>query len=660
MFPRRVIPLIKSIKEVLPSRVWSTPSTENERLAVQLKTAAENFYKQQAMPVISTAISPTKYRDMQDSEQSHHEKEELEEKARLQLLAQKQAEKNFFASKRLLATRFRAQLKDQGNSAKSLILYAEQQREQRDVEKNKAQREVYNTQYQAIQSILNRGITHLFIPNRSTIAELVRKAADNLGLEVMIGFMKIDEHTPAVQAVAKENRIELDSYHNIDAIQKAALKLREERGALAYHPGIGFTAENKHVSQFCEDNDILFVGPSANCMEIFSKKTNAKDWAEKQGLTIPKSYHSHEQDTLESLTKAAEHIGFPVMLKMEVSGGGMGNRIAHNADELQQALNTLPSGSRLTMEEVIPDNAEHIELQFVIFNEKAYFLGVRGCSIQSLVGRFQKDAEYAETNPIHLKDMHNIADNVGPALHKTGYRGPITVEFLVTPDGKKYFIECNTRLQVEHPLTNYTSGIDIVKFGLEAILGRSPLPTLAKRFSHPDSRTIEKDIDDGLRRAVLNQSQKAIRQLRIKASRSLPNFPNEGETSSESINGKVTGTHVPKPSHKGYVQLGVQTGTELNYQDYALDNQIGAIYGYGATLEEATKNAIELAREFSIEINGVKETLNLEMLCFGLEYLQTHKLPETIGVGPLLTKKYAEHMQTINERETYTSRRPHC
>ena len=129
----------------------------------------------------------------------------------------------------------------------------------------------------------------------------------------------------------------------------------------------------------------------------------------------------------------------------------------------------------------------------------------------------------------------------------------------------------------------------------------------------------------------------------------------------EAIKGKVTRIQTPAPSAKGYVQLGVQAGTTLNYQDHALDNQIGTVYGYGKTLEEATQHAIELAREgFAIEINGVKEPLNLEMACFALEHLQTHQQRECIDIGPVLARKYAEHMQTMNEREAYTSRRPHC
>lgn len=645
---------MKNVSKIPSIKIWYEQSEHSFQSLEKFRLALREYQKQKSIPLPSTYVSPAKWRDPMEADQANNEKNALESAYQAQVWRFKEAEKQFFLQRKKALTLLQTELKFKNLTPAYLEALALQRDQSAKATKNPLQQSIYKLQYQAVQSILNNGVTTLFIPNRLMIASLIKEAAERIGLEVIIGHQAIDKFTPAIAASADENKFELKSYHDVEEIQQKALEIAEQRGKLAFHPGIGFTAENKDVAEFCEKNGIQFIGPSSKCMDIFSNKAHAKEWVKKMGLTIPKSYHSSEKDTLETLTKAARNIGYPIMLKIQkLGGGGTGNRIAHNDEDLAQAFSTLSSRGDLTMEAVIQD-AEHIELQFVIEKERARYLGARNCSV---VIRFQKFIERSETNRSHLTKGMLFAEIIGPGLHRMGYRGPITAEFLVTKDGHWYFIECNTRLQVEHPITNHTAKVDLVEYGLKAVLGRSYTHELARVYSHPASNNVESDIAKGLMHAVL--TQKPIRQIRISASDTLIDTPKEGELFFAPLKGKITHLDIPQKSEKGYVQLGIQNGTELDYQSNALDPQIGAVYGFGKTQAEADKHAIELARQLVVHINGQKHPLNLEFACFALEYINTHRIPERIETGHYLAKKYVEHCRVPTQDVEY-SLRPGC
>ncbi len=314
----------------------------------------------------------------------------------------------------------------------------------------------------------------ILIANRGEIAVRVLRACHEMGIAAVVVYSdvdraslhvrKADEAYPIGPAAASE------SYLNIGKILEVAAR----SGADAIHPGYGFLSENPKFAQACADAGVKFIGPTAAAMEAMGSKTRARQAVEKAGVPfVPGS--SRGLESFEQAAEVAEKIGYPVMLKAAAGGGGKGMRLVHAEMELQSALDAARSEAERSFgdDEVYIEkaiiNPRHIEMQ-VLADEhgNTVYLGERECSLQR---RHQKVLEEAPS-PIVDAEMRRrmgvVAVRVAEAAH---YTNAGTVEFLVDQQKNFYFLEMNTRLQVEHPVTELITGLDLVHLQIRIAAG---------------------------------------------------------------------------------------------------------------------------------------------------------------------------------------------
>ena len=317
----------------------------------------------------------------------------------------------------------------------------------------------------------------ILIANRGEIAVRVIRACREAGIRSVAVYSdvdraslhvrKADEAYPIGPATASE------SYLNIDKI----LDVARRSGAEAIHPGYGFLSENARFARACEQAAIKFIGPTAAAMEMMGSKTRARQEMEKAAIPfVPGS--SRGLDFAE-MHKLAGEIGYPVMLKAAAGGGGKGMRAVHAAAELRSAYDGARSEAKrafgddeVYLEKLIV-NPRHIEMQ-VLADEHGHtvYLGERECSVQR---RHQKVLEECPS-PIVTPEMRKAMGEVAVRVAQTaGYTNAGTVEFLVDQQRNFYFLEMNTRLQVEHPVTEIVTGLDLVHLQLQIASGE-PLP----------------------------------------------------------------------------------------------------------------------------------------------------------------------------------------
>jgi acetyl-CoA carboxylase biotin carboxylase subunit len=304
----------------------------------------------------------------------------------------------------------------------------------------------------------------VLIANRGEIALRVERACKELGIATVAVHSTADADAMHVrladEAVCIGPPSAAQSYLNIPQILSAC----EVTGADAVHPGYGFLAENARFAEILEEHNITFIGPTAEHIRIMGDKIRAKETA--AGLGIPVVPGSHGQLTSEAEAGSmAEEIGYPVLIKAAAGGGGRGMKVARTRAELAHALATARSESKaafgddtLYMEKYL-DQPRHIEVQVLADGAgDAVHLGERDCSLQR---RHQKIWEEAPSPALNEAERESIGETVAAAMRGLGYRGVGTVEFLYE-DGAFHFIEMNTRLQVEHPVTEMVTGIDLV------------------------------------------------------------------------------------------------------------------------------------------------------------------------------------------------------
>ena len=251
-----------------------------------------------------------------------------------------------------------------------------------------------------------------------------------------------------------------DSYLNIPALLTAC----EITGADAVHPGYGFLSENARFAEILEEHKITFIGPTSEHIRIMGDKIEAKETAKKLGIPVVPGSSGAVTSEIEAL-KVAKELGFPVLIKASSGGGGRGMKVATSAADLGVALSTARSeakaafGDDAVYIEKYLQKPRHIEIQ--VFGDgqgNAVHLGERDCSLQR---RHQKVLEEAPSPALNAAQRQKIGETVADAMRKIKYRGAGTVEFLYE-DGEFYFIEMNTRLQVEHPVTEMVTGLDLV------------------------------------------------------------------------------------------------------------------------------------------------------------------------------------------------------
>ncbi|GGD79738.1 acetyl-CoA carboxylase biotin carboxylase subunit [Croceicoccus mobilis] len=308
-------------------------------------------------------------------------------------------------------------------------------------------------------------IKRILIANRGEIALRVHRAAQEMGIETVAVHSTADADAMHVRLADHSVCIgppsATDSYLNIAAIISAA----EISGADAIHPGYGFLSENARFAEIVEAHDIAWIGPKPEHIRTMGDKVEAKRTAGALGLPLVPGSDGAVESAEEAL-KLAEEIGYPVLVKAASGGGGRGMKVVKNAEELPSQMSAARSeaksafGDDTVYIEKYLGNPRHIEFQvFGDGNGNAIHLGERDCSLQR---RHQKVLEEAPSPVISAEERERMGEICSKAMADMGYRGAGTIEFL-WENGEFYFIEMNTRLQVEHPVTEAITGLDLVR-----------------------------------------------------------------------------------------------------------------------------------------------------------------------------------------------------
>ena len=319
-----------------------------------------------------------------------------------------------------------------------------------------------------------RAFRKILIANRGEIALRIMRTARRLGYGVVAVYSDADRESLHVREADQAVRIgeaqPAQSYLNISAIVAAA----KSSGADAVHPGYGFLAENENFVQACHDADLVFIGPSPKAIKAMGNKAGAKEIMQAAGVPCVPGYQGKDQgDT--ALLVEANRIGFPVMIKAVAGGGGRGMRLVADASAFSDALRGARSEAQnafgdatVILERAIID-PRHIEIQ--VFGDafgNAIHLGERDCSVQRRHQKLIEEAPSPKVTPELRARMGSISVN---AIKSIGYQGAGTLEFLLDQNGDFYFMEMNTRLQVEHPVTEAITGLDLVELQLRVASG---------------------------------------------------------------------------------------------------------------------------------------------------------------------------------------------
>ncbi len=315
----------------------------------------------------------------------------------------------------------------------------------------------------------------ILIANRGEIALRIICACRELGIKTVAVYSEADEHSLHVRFADEDVCIgparSMDSYLNVPAIISAA----EITGADAVHPGYGFLSESAYLAEVCEACHIKFIGPFPNTIRLMGDKARARRAMKKAGVPVlPGSDGPVQGD--EQAIKVARELGYPVIIKAVAGGGGRGMRVVRGEDELPQALKTATREAEAAFGvgdvylEKYLESPRHIEIQVLgDHHGHVVHLGERECSIQR---RHQKLIEEAPSVALTEKQRRRLGATVVDAARAVQYANAGTFEFLMDKTGKFYFLEANTRLQVEHPVTEFVTGVDIVKEQILVAAGR--------------------------------------------------------------------------------------------------------------------------------------------------------------------------------------------
>ena len=334
----------------------------------------------------------------------------------------------------------------------------------------------------------------VLVPNRGEIAVRIARACREMGIRSILGHAAHDD----VRFVRRffDDSVPLGGYLDVGSVIDAA----RQCGADAIHPGYGFLSERSELAAACEEANLVFIGPRAQSIEAMGSKAHARHLMQRLGVPVVPGYDGDDQT---NLAAEAERIGFPVLVKASAGGGGKGMKIVRERGELQAQIESARreamkafGDDRLLLETYI-EEPRHVEFQ--IFGDadgNVVHLFERDCSIQR---RHQKVVE--ETPAPRYSDAlrQRMAEAAVAAARGVEYRNAGTVEFIVTPEGEFYFLEMNTRLQVEHPITEAVVGVDLVRAQIEVASGK-PLPwsqdALRQRGHAIEVRVYAEDPDD--------------------------------------------------------------------------------------------------------------------------------------------------------------------
>ncbi|MGE5583482.1 MAG: acetyl-CoA carboxylase biotin carboxylase subunit [Bacillota bacterium] len=428
----------------------------------------------------------------------------------------------------------------------------------------------------------------ILIANRGEIALRIIRACKELGIGTVAIYSEADREALHVHYAdeafcvgpAPGNR----SYLNIPNIISTATIA----GVDAIHPGYGFLAENARFAEICETHHIKFIGPPAAAIEKMGDKATAKQTMRDAGVPVIPGSQGIIKDDRELLEKA-EEIGFPVIIKASAGGGGRGMRVVHSADELLSAFHTAQSEAdaafgnpEVYMEKYI-EEPKHIEVQLLLDEHgNGIYLGERDCSVQR---RHQKVIEEAPSPAVTPELRRKIGETALQGAKKVGYANAGTVEFLLDKNGKFYFMEMNTRIQVEHPVTEMITGVDLVREQIKIAAGQ--------KLSYI-------------------QSEIAVRghaiECRINAEDPEKNFlPSPGRISMYHPSGGP-GIRVDSSAYEGFV-----------IPPY-YDSMIAKLIAWDDNREKAIARMIRALEEFQIE--GVKTTIPFHLEVLNNDYFK--------------------------------------
>ena len=416
----------------------------------------------------------------------------------------------------------------------------------------------------------------ILIANRGEIALRIQRACREMGIKTVAVHSEADAEAKYVKLADESVCIgpaqSALSYLNIPAIISAA----EVTDAEAIHPGYGFLSENADFAERVEQSGFVFIGPRPETIRLMGDKISAKDAMKASGVPcVPGSEGALSEDS-DEIVRAAKDIGYPVIIKAAGGGGGRGMRVVHTEAALLNAVSMTKNeaqtafGNPVVYMEKFLENPRHIEIQ-VLADEhgNAAFLGERDCSMQR---RHQKIIEEAPAPGLDPKLRDKIGERCAEACRKIGYRGAGTFEFLYEND-KFFFIEMNTRVQVEHPVTEMITGIDIVQEQIRIAAG------LKLSFRQKDVQLKGHSIE-----------------CRINAEDPYTFVPSPG---------RITVYHMPGGP-------GIRVDSHV-YQNYVVpqyyDSMVGKLIAYGATREQAIARMKTALSEMVIE--GIKTNVPL-------------------------------------------------
>ncbi|MBO8203623.1 acetyl-CoA carboxylase biotin carboxylase subunit [Prochlorococcus marinus] len=444
-------------------------------------------------------------------------------------------------------------------------------------------------------------VEKVLIANRGEIALRIVRSCRELGISTVAVFSTVDKKALHVQladeAVCVGDSLSNKSYLNIPNILAAATS----RGVDAIHPGYGFLAENDKFAEMCNDHGIVFIGPSPKAIRSMGDKSTAKETMEEVGVpTVPGS--KGLLSNVDEAYKLAEDIGYPVIIKATAGGGGRGMRLVENADNLEKMFKAAQGEAEaafgndgLYMEKFIK-KPRHVEIQILADRSgNVVHLGERDCSVQR---RHQKLLEESPSPAINTELRKKMGNAAIAAAKSIGYEGAGTVEFLVDDDDNFYFMEMNTRIQVEHPVTEMVTGVDLI----------------AEQIKIASGANLEFNQDD------INLNGHAI-ECRINAEDPSHNFrPSPG---------KITGW-LPPGGPGVRVDSHVYTGYEI---PPFYDSLIGKLIVWGKDRNTAIKRMNRALNECAV--TGIPTTIN-----FHLTLLNKAKFKE----GKIHTKYVEEEL----------------
>lgn len=423
----------------------------------------------------------------------------------------------------------------------------------------------------------------ILIANRGEIAVRIIRACKEMNIKTVAVYSDVDKdalHTRlADEAICIGPGVASKSYLNIKSIIEAAYVTK----ANSIHPGFGFLAENSNFAKICEESNIKFIGPKVEVIDLLGNKIKAKEMMRNAGVpVIPDSEGS--VNSIEEAREISKKIGYPIIIKASAGGGGKGIRVVNAEDELENAFKIVKqeaknsfSDDEVYIEKCI-ENPRHIEIQILADEHgNVIHLGERDCTIQR---NHQKIIEETPSPVIDDKLRKKMGEDAIKAAKTAGYSSCGTVEFLVDKDSNYYFMEMNTRIQVEHPITEMRTGVDIVKEQIKIAAGEE------LRYKQKDIKFKGHSIE-----------------CRINAENPSKNF--------RPCPGKIEGLHLPGGN-------GVRIDTAI-YDGYVIpanyDSMIAKIITYGGTrneaiskmkraLEEVVIEGIDTNRDFLLEIIG--------------------------------------------------------